>query len=287
MIKTAFVFIAVSLTGYTSCAIQEDTKPDEVREILMIGTFHFANPGLDVAKTKSFDILKEESQQELDEIAEAIEQFSPSKIFVEWPYQHQTELDSLYELYIGGDYFDHPNLQDHRRKSEIAQLAFRAAKRLSMSKVHAIDYQNNDFPYDSMMAVIDKYQQSELRRKIDDTIEKYSSDFDEMVTSGSSLKDILYSINTDNARNEDIQFYTELATQAGGQDNFIGPHLASEWYRRNIYMWSLIQKTITEDDKRIMILSGASHVAILAQLLSSSLHWKTVELRDIMDTSTQ
>ncbi len=61
MIKTAFVFIAVSLTGYTSCAIQEDTKPDEVREILMIGTFHFANPGLDVTKTKSFDILKEES----------------------------------------------------------------------------------------------------------------------------------------------------------------------------------------------------------------------------------
>ena len=281
--KQCVFAISVFLIGVNSCTVQEDAKQDGAREILMIGTFHFANPGLDVAKTKSFDILKDESQQELEEIAEAIEQFSPSKIFVEWPYQRQTELDSLYELYIGGDYFDHPNLQDHRRKSEIAQLAFRAAKRLSMSKVHAIDYQNNDFPYDSMMAVIDRYQQSKLRKKIDGTIEKYSSDFDEMVTSGSSLKDILYHLNENSARNEDIQFYTELATQAGGQDNFIGPYLASEWYRRNIYMWSLVQKAINDNDERIMILSGASHAAIFAQLLTSSSHWKIVELQDIID----
>ena len=287
MIKTAFVFIAVSLTGYTSCTIQEDTKPDEVREILMIGTFHFANPGLDVAKTKSFDILKEESQQELEEIAEAIKQFSPSKIFVEWPYQRQIELDSLYELYIGGNYFDHPNLQDHRRKSETAQLAFRAANKLNLSRVYAIDYRDSEFPYDSMMAVINRYQQSELQKEIDNTIAGYSADFDAKVDSGSSLKDILFYLNTDSARDEDIRFYTELATQAGSKDDFTGPYLTSEWYRRNIYMWSLIQKTITEDDKRIMILSGASHVAILAQLLSSSLHWKTVELRDIMNASTQ
>jgi hypothetical protein len=36
---------------------QNDVQ-QEVTEVLLIGTFHYNNPGTDVAKTKSFDILK-------------------------------------------------------------------------------------------------------------------------------------------------------------------------------------------------------------------------------------
>ena len=40
-------------------------EKSHVKEALLIGTFHYNNPGADVAKTKSFDILSEDSQLEL------------------------------------------------------------------------------------------------------------------------------------------------------------------------------------------------------------------------------
>ena len=35
------------------------------KEILLISTFHFDNPGLDAAQVKSFDVLSEKSQKNL------------------------------------------------------------------------------------------------------------------------------------------------------------------------------------------------------------------------------
>ena len=58
-------------------------KKDPLKEVLLIGTFHYNNPGADVAKTKSFDILNQNSQQELKHISTKIAEYKPNKIFVE------------------------------------------------------------------------------------------------------------------------------------------------------------------------------------------------------------
>ena len=52
-------------------------------EILVIGTYHFNNPGLDVAKYKVLDIMDEKPQKQLEEISSAIAKFKPTKIFTE------------------------------------------------------------------------------------------------------------------------------------------------------------------------------------------------------------
>ena len=95
---------------------------DRAKQALLMGTFHYHNPGADVAKTKAFDVLSMGSQEQLDSLTKLIRDFNPSKIFVEWSFKEQSELDSLYDLYRQGIYFDNPGLSDFYRKNEIFQL---------------------------------------------------------------------------------------------------------------------------------------------------------------------
>ena len=77
------------------------------KEILLIGTFHFNNPGADIAQVKNFDIMNKKSQNELEVIANKISTYKPDKIFVEWEYNKQARLDTLYNLYIDNKYFNY------------------------------------------------------------------------------------------------------------------------------------------------------------------------------------
>ena len=140
-------FFLIALV-FTACGI-ESTKEESSsvaiadpggRQILMMGTFHYNNPGADVAKTKSFDILSESVQEELEVLTDRITNFAPSQIFVEWEFDQQEELDSLYRLYLSGDYFKNEELSDFYRKNEIFQMAFRAGKKLGLERIVAIDY---------------------------------------------------------------------------------------------------------------------------------------------------
>ena len=73
-------------------------------EILTLGTFHFhliqSQLGVD------FDINSIEKQNELSEIIKQIEQYKPTKIFVEWEFSKQNELDDLYNLYLKDKSFE-------------------------------------------------------------------------------------------------------------------------------------------------------------------------------------
>lgn len=74
------------------------TFGQEKNKILTLGTFHFhlvkSQFGVD------FDINSKEKQKELNEIIKQIENYNPTKIFVEWEFSKQNQLDELYNLYL-------------------------------------------------------------------------------------------------------------------------------------------------------------------------------------------
>ena len=92
---------------------QTKTKPTE---ILVIGTYHFNNPGLDVAQYKVLDIMGEKPQKQLEEISSAIAKFKPTKIFTEWELKDQLALDTLYNQYRDGTYFEYVAKKYPKRK---------------------------------------------------------------------------------------------------------------------------------------------------------------------------
>lgn len=258
----------------------EETKGNE-KEVLLIGTFHYHNPGADVAKTKSFDILSESAQSELEHIASKIKTYNPTKIFVEWNYDEQQKLDSLYNLYQEENYFTNDSLSNFYLKNEIFQLAFRVAKANKLTKVHAIDY-HTSFPFEDVMKAMEAAGQTELKAELEKTIAQMTAEFDEKINSGASLLDMTYSQNNPESRKLSNHLHNNLMLRAGDTDDFSGPLLTSEWFKRNLYMWSLVKKYATNTDERVMVLAGSSHVAMFDLFIREDDSWKVVELKDII-----
>ena len=286
MIKYAFllsfIFIAFGCSQDQSKNQTELHRNSNSKEILLVGTFHYNNPGADVAKTKDFDILSQKSQHELKDISLNIKHYNPTKIFVEWPYNQQKELDSLYQLYINNQYFTNDSLSDFYLKNEIFQLAFRVAKENKLESVHGIDYNETEFPFDEVMNDVVKNNQTELQTSIENGIAKITSDFDNKIDSGASLLELTYYLNSAEMRSFSNNFHTNLMLLAGDANDFSGSLLTSEWFKRNLYMWSLIQKLTEDSDDRIMLLVGASHAAIIELFIKENELWRVRELNEVI-----
>nr|WP_262507600.1 DUF5694 domain-containing protein [Hymenobacter arizonensis] len=50
---------------------------------------------------------------------------------------------------------------------------------------------------------------------------------------------------------------------------FCGDSPASEWYRRNLYIYSLAQKTMTPQDRKAFVLVGSGHAAMMKEFIEA------------------
>jgi hypothetical protein len=258
--------------------IINNTKPK--LEVLLIGTFHFKNfdprLNLDITQTNDVDVLTTENQKELEEIKKKISQFNPTKIFVEFPYNEQNKLDSLYNTFSPTDY-------KTVKRDEIYQLAFRVGKNLNLKKIFSCDFRNYQFPYDKMMENINDAKQNDLIDLEEKSITEFETEYNAITKSRKSLLETLYFLNDNVNRKKDLSWYSNFATKAGTLKDTTGVFLASEWYRRNLFIHSFTQKQIDNSDKRIMILFGASHIATFKNFIELNPEWKIVELKEIME----
>ena len=245
-------------------------------EVLLIGTFHFSNPGLDLSKLNSMDILSPERQAEIGKVVSLISKFNPSKFFVEYPFDRQQKLDSIYSCFLHNQ-----STAPLKNTNEIYQLAFKTGKEVSLKSISAIDF-NVSLPFDSLMATYEKRGQTALRDSMLSDVKQFEQEFNGMVIGKRTILDILLYFNTPRYRKWDLSSYTTLITRAGEKSDLVGPFTAAEWYRRNITMLSVLQKTLEPTDNRVVVLLGASHIALFEQLLKLDPSIKVVELRDLM-----
>lgn len=255
------------------------TQTDDIElDILLVGTFHFANfnpeNNGDLVQVKVRDILTKENQQQLELISKKIADYNPDKIFVEYPFKSQKKLDSIYSTFSKADF-------TKVRRNETIQLGFRTAKKLNHKRVFAMDLRTN-FPMDSLLTQMKKAKQFTLLAKDSLDLESIEKQENLLFNSNTSLSEILFYYNDDLRRKADINWYVNLANQGGEKDNFVGAYLASEWYKRNLYMYSIIQKAIENNDKKIMILGGASHIAMFKEFIALNPKWQTIELEEVM-----
>lgn len=238
------------------------------KQILLFGSFHFENPGLDVAKVNTFNVMTDKSQKELEIITDKIKKFGPDKIFVEWNYQKQDKLDKFYAK----------NTDSLLKKDadEIVQVALRAAKKLGHKKLYGIDYNDTDFPYDSLVKEMKAANQFDLIKKNEETMKHYETDFNTKITKY-TLTQLLLDTNK-----QDISWYLQTAIKGGKIDNFVGAFLVSEWYRRNLYMYALIQKLTDSKDNKIMVLLGAGHTSMIKEFVEHNPEYEIVELSTVL-----
>jgi hypothetical protein len=250
------IFLAILIVLFLPLCIQAQTK--KKTKVFLLGVFHFHNPGLDLAKTKDTDILSPKCQQEIQDVVNIIANTKPNKIFFEAPISYQKKMDSLYKSYLAG------GLKGD--KDETTQVGFRLMKQLGLNKSYCVDA-NGEFPADSLMATWQANGQQAYFDEFMAVIKGYETETNKQIASGMSIKERLRLMNETAEREKNLAFYSATPVmKAGEKGNFIGADLATEWYKRNIRIYSNILRELDSNDDTIFIIFGASHQSILEHL---------------------
>jgi hypothetical protein len=226
-------------------------------EVLLLGTFHFDNPGLDVAKFENANILSPVRQKEVQAVVDRLVAFKPDKIFIESEPRYQQRWDSILQQYKLGGYT--------LRANETHQLALKAAKALGHNRVYCADYRDAVFPFDSLMKVLAASKQTDMMQYIQKAIQQIEQRFNENLKKH-TIAELLVIQNDPADEKLNLGFYLSLI-KAGNLDNHIGAYLAGEWWRRNMVIYGNILKQLDGSEKKVIVLFGSSHTALLRELM--------------------
>lgn len=256
---------------HSAIQITQNTQPPKTK-ILILGTYHFDNPGLDMIKSVVPDILLTEQQEQLMRVFETLKSFQPSKIAVERVPESAHHLDSLYRSYLNGKHT--------LGKSETQQLGFRLAKEFNHSRVYPIDHRGS-FPIEPVMAYAMKKDPAFLEMmqlkmgEITEEINRRHRDW--------TIGEILRQMNTTDELIQSHGFYLEI-NRVGAGDTQVGSDLLSQWYDRNIRIFSNLQ-AMAESGDHIIVIIGAGHAHILSELVRSDPKMELVDPLPFLPTN--
>ena len=271
MRKFVCCFVALFAVLYATAQNKQPVK------VLLLGVFHFSNPGLDVAKFKNADILSEERQKEVMQIVEQLKKISPDKVFIEGVPEEQNRLDSILDQYKKGKYTLSSN--------EIDQLGLRLAKDLNLPGVYPVDYRDADFPFDSLMKSATAAGQTDIIHFVQHTIDSVQTSFNDNL-SKSTITQMLLRENTPGAIQLQNEFYFRMLP-VGKQGNHVGSYLVSEWWRRNMIIYENILKRLDGNEKVILVIFGSGHTALLHEMMQYNSNIKLISVEDVLKEEVQ
>ncbi len=248
-----FMFLAVglSVTGIAPAA------PPQRAEILILGTYHMANPGRDVFNMAADDVLAPKRQAEIVELLEVLKRFKPTKIAIESTV-YEDRRPKQYAEYLAGKYTLTAN--------EIEQVGFRLAKELGMKAVYPVDI-DGDFPWQRVINFAKGTGQSPFMDQIMSEIGAMVKAQDAYLHAHTVLETLLY-MNDDDKVAQDVGFYYREA-HLGEPGDYAGPDLLASWYQRNIRIYNNIMKIIESPNDRALVIYGAGHLGWLRQMVEN------------------
>ncbi len=249
------VAVAVLSFFFLSAArTQTITKP----HVLILGTYHMANPGLDIYNVKSDDVLAPRRQKEIAEVITISKRFRPTKIAVEANFGNGKRPHS-YAQYLAGEYALTAN--------EIDQIGFRLAKDLGHKMVYPIDVQG-DFPFDHVMELAKKTGQERIINHAMSRVQAFVQRTQAKLDRG-SITDALRFLNDPEQVRLGQAAYVEMAKIVADGD-YAGADLLAEWYRRNARIFSNLRRIIDSPDERLLVIFGYGHLYWLQRCVLDS-----------------
>lgn len=247
-------------------------RPSAQTEVLLLGCFHFDNPGLDVAKFENANVLSAKRQAEIAALVEKLKAFNPDKIFVEVPAGMQRQLDSSYRAYQSG--------KSALYATETHQLGYRLGAMLNHPRLYAVDFRETAFPFDSLMRSAMEANQVQLLGYAKASIDSIERDFNERLKT-QTMTELLISQNSRAANRFAVGSYFDFLV-AGKEGNHVGSYLTSEWWRRNMVIYENILKRLDGREKRILVIFGSAHTALLEAMMQYSSSLRVVPVDNVL-----
>jgi len=251
-IESMYRILLMCLVGLTALPV----LAEETAQVMLLGTFHFQDAGMDVVKPTDIDIFSEDSQSYLHEFATRLAAYRPSRVLLEYASDDDEIINQRYREYRAGT-FELP-------ANEIYQLGFRIARQAGHERVYGFDQRDVEWQAEAMFEYAKEHGSPEME-VFNEIISRLSAD-DRQARESMSLRELLVRVNQPQMERINMDLY--LATNAvGAEDGYSGADAAASWWHRNFRMYANIQRLAQPKD-RLIVIGGSGHIAILRQLLS-------------------
>ena len=280
-----FLALGILLTSPSGpCSASEGVPvaPREPAKVLLLGTFHFEDSGLDSYRPQhGVDVRSGARQREVEEVLRCLEHFAPTKVAVEVRPSQGKLLEERYRAYEAGE-LELP-------ANEVYQLGFRLARRLGHEGVHPVDAEGRIFePYVDPEEYAARYGLAETLEVGQALWEEYYDELyahDDAAKLERSLREHLLYLNQEERILLGHGRYLVGAFGVKRGDEYPGPDARTKWYNRNLRIFANLQG-ITEGPKdRILVVIGAGHVPILRHAVRASPEYELVEVESVLGSS--
>ncbi len=253
-----------------SLAVSTTFATDPV-EVMVLGTFHLANPGLDRHNMKVDNVLVPEKQAELEDLADRLAKFRPTKIMVEARAEAPKFVSAKYSSLTSEALAQNPD--------ERVQIAFRLAQKLRLQAIHGIDLDGN-FPYGPVQEFAQAHGQEALLARLSDDVERNIAEA-EAAQKNLPLRLQLARLNEPaRLRAEHTQFYYAVLPLGDGKDE-PGAALNTGWYERNAKIFARLTHVAQPGD-RVLVVYGAGHLFWLRHFVENTPGYALVEANDYL-----
>jgi len=263
------------LAGLLAIAIGSAAQTEARPEILVLGTYHMANPGRDIHNMQADDVLSPKRQQEMTQLIEVLKKFRPTKVAIEAGVGSE-RVAQEYSDYLAGKYTLTRNEDD--------QIGYRLAKELGHHAIYAVD-EEGDFPWGRVVNYAKANGMAEKFAALDDVIAKQVKEQDEYLQSHTVLEMFEY-LNSDSMAAKGVAWYYRCVPY-GDPNDYAGPDLLAAWYQRNIRIYHNIVKLIDSPRDKILVIYGAGHLGWLQQNTANDATVKLVKLAELTGSSRQ
>ena len=262
--------LALLALAVTSAAAAKAEAPARV---MVLGTWHFDNPGLDLINTQAEDVRTPKRQCELEAVAKALAKFRPTKIMVEKVATAPDLVDSGFSGFTPA--------QLAQRKDERVQIGYRIAHALGHDKVYAVDEQPSRgepdyFPFGKVMEHAQVHNQMTRLQAGMAQVKADKKAFEEK-QGRTNLATLLIEQNEPSAWRTGISGYYEMLS-VGNSEEQPGAELNAYWYMRNAKIFGKLM-TIAKPADRVLIIFGTSHVYWLRHFAREMMGFEDVDPR--------
>ena len=269
-IRVSASYVALALLGFLPILVAHaETNPAPI-EVMILGTYHFGNPGQDLHNAKVDDVRTPEKQAELADVAARLAKFKPTKIAVEALSDRPDLAYAKYETFEPAMLTQNPD--------ERVQIGFRLARNIGQKTVYAIDEQSDTidyFPYGKVDAFAKEHGQGALLARLHGNVEAMIKEM-ESAQNATPVRLMLARMN-DPARiaSDNRDFYYALL-QVGDQKAQPGADLNGGWYLRNAKIFAKLRQVAKPGDK-IVVVFGGGHAYWLRHFVQNTPGFKLVE----------
>ena len=242
-------------------------------QLLILGSYHMDNPGMDAVNLQADDVLSPRRQAELDELTTKLARFNPTKIAIEAPYRNATWPDR-YKQYLAGAYTPGRN--------EIEQIGFRLAKRLNAAIV-PVDYpmwMNGWTPAEMEPKQTNaKWDTGTAKKEEKPAAPKPVAppNPEDEILRKSTVTEYLRRLNSPEIVAKNHSTYMSMLMPADSVGIYAQTDLVTNWYKRNLRIFTNLNRVTQFPGDRVLLLIGAGHLTILRDFARNSKQWCLVE----------